>query len=297
MYACILNAQGRYLHDVFLHKGITTHPSEATQEVPSASMKEVLLDVDAQGKSDFLRLLKRYRLRQKVDIDDVSSDYQVWTKFKQFDGNQSSLLLDSNEGSGSASHDSQWSGDMKPWYPDPRFRELGCRSILLHDDKENLSLSVDDIAPLHEYKKWRIHNGIAEGDEEIPSGEAIALEYNIDGLHGISFTKGCYVGQELMARTHFKGVVRKRLMPIYIEKGHVAQGDTIVGFADADDLSSRGKGFGSVRVVHGNEGLAVLRLKEGLDSVATKRTLRTSSGAEVRPWKPEWWPTEWGSEG
>lgn len=35
----------------------------------------------------------------------------------------------------------------------------------------------------------------------------------MEGLNGISFTKGCYVGQELMARTHFKGVVRKRLMP------------------------------------------------------------------------------------
>lgn len=45
------------------------------------------------------------------------------------------------------------------------------------------------------------------------TGEAIPLEYNVDGLNGISFTKGCYVGQELMARTHFKGVVRKRLMP------------------------------------------------------------------------------------
>ena len=39
------------------------------------------------------------------------------------------------------------------------------------------------------------------------------MEYNIDGLNGISFTKGCYVGQELMARTHFKGVVRKRAVP------------------------------------------------------------------------------------
>ena len=46
-----------------------------------------------------------------------------------------------------------------------------------------------------------------------PPGEAIPLEYNLDGLNGISFTKGCYVGQELMARTHFKGVVRKRLAP------------------------------------------------------------------------------------
>ena len=42
------------------------------------------------------------------------------------------------------------------------------------------------------------------------------MEYNLDGLHGISFTKGCYVGQELVARTHFRGVVRKRLMPVVL---------------------------------------------------------------------------------
>ena len=43
------------------------------------------------------------------------------------------------------------------------------------------------------------------------------LEYNLDALNGISYTKGCYVGQELVARTHNKGVVRKRLMPVSIE--------------------------------------------------------------------------------
>ena len=35
----------------------------------------------------------------------------------------------------------------------------------------------------------------------------------MDGLNAISFEKGCYIGQELVARTHYKGVVRKRLMP------------------------------------------------------------------------------------
>lgn len=39
------------------------------------------------------------------------------------------------------------------------------------------------------------------------------LEYNLDGLGGISFDKGCYVGQELVARTHWSGTIRKRLMP------------------------------------------------------------------------------------
>lgn len=48
----------------------------------------------------------------------------------------------------------------------------------------------------------------------LSSGQAVPLEYNMDGLQAISFTKGCYVGQELIARAHFKGVIRKRVMPI-----------------------------------------------------------------------------------
>lgn len=50
-------------------------------------------------------------------------------------------------------------------------------------------------------------------------GHAIPLEYNLDGLNAISFTKGCYVGQELIARSHFRGVIRKRLMPVDIADG------------------------------------------------------------------------------
>lgn len=40
------------------------------------------------------------------------------------------------------------------------------------------------------------------------------LEYNFVGLNAISFDKGCYVGQELIARTHHRGVIRKRLLPL-----------------------------------------------------------------------------------
>lgn len=45
-------------------------------------------------------------------------------------------------------------------------------------------------------------------------GEAIPLEYNLVGLNAISFDKGCYVGQEFVARTHHRGVIRKRLLPL-----------------------------------------------------------------------------------
>ena len=49
------------------------------------------------------------------------------------------------------------------------------------------------------------------------AGSAVPLEYNLDGLNAISFSKGCYVGQELVARTHFQGMVRKRLMPFTVQ--------------------------------------------------------------------------------
>ena len=53
-------------------------------------------------------------------------------------------------------------------------------------------------------------HGIAEGQEII---NKIPLECNLDLLNYISFTKGCYVGQELVARTKHKGLIRKRILP------------------------------------------------------------------------------------
>ena len=45
---------------------------------------------------------------------------------------------------------------------------------------------------------------------------SIPLEWALDRLHGVSFSKGCYVGQELTARTHFQGMIRKRVLPVIV---------------------------------------------------------------------------------
>ena len=49
---------------------------------------------------------------------------------------------------------------------------------------------------------------------KLSPGEAVPLEYNLAALNAISFDKGCYVGQELIARTHHRGVIRKRVVPV-----------------------------------------------------------------------------------
>lgn len=98
-------------------------------------------------------------------------------------------------------------------FGDPRLNELGWRIFV---PKNNSSLfPPKDIAISTEssYTKLRYALGVAEGARELPSAACFPLESNGDYLHGVSFHKGCYLGQELTARTHHTGVVRKRIMP------------------------------------------------------------------------------------
>jgi len=65
------------------------------------------------------------------------------------------------------------------------------------------------------YSLWRLLHGIGEGTNNLPK-DTIPLEANLEFLNGVSFDKGCYLGQELTARAHHTGVIRKRLTPIII---------------------------------------------------------------------------------
>ncbi len=69
------------------------------------------------------------------------------------------------------------------------------------------------------YTAARYALGIGEGKEDFPIGSSLPLESNGALLHGVSFNKGCYLGQELTARSHHTGVIRKRLMPLQLEDG------------------------------------------------------------------------------
>lgn len=57
-------------------------------------------------------------------------------------------------------------------------------------------------------------NGVPEGGTQIISGSSVPFESNFDLMNAIDYDKGCYLGQELVARTHFRGAVRKRFFPL-----------------------------------------------------------------------------------
>jgi folate-binding protein YgfZ len=133
----------------------------------------------------------------------------------------------------------------KGWFVDPRLATLGARAILKKGTRpENIrATSFDD------YDRHRIARNIPDGSRDMIVGQSTLLECNIDKLNGISWTKGCYMGQELTARMHHRGLAKKRLFPVKIS-GATPKFGAIVRDGETD--------IGDMRSSCGNIGLALL---------------------------------------
>uniref|UniRef100_A0A452XCE8 CAF17 C-terminal domain-containing protein n=1 Tax=Aegilops tauschii subsp. strangulata TaxID=200361 RepID=A0A452XCE8_AEGTS len=153
-------------------------------------------------------------------------------------------------------------------------------------------VEADKEADERHYLLWRIENGVAEGSTEIPKGEAIPLEYNLAGLNAISFDKGCYIGQELIARTHHRGVIRKRLIPLkFVDENDKELEQAVAPGSDVVDDAS-GKKVGTVSTALGSRGMGLLRLDAALKENATL-AISDKRDVRVKAIKPDWWPAEW----
>ncbi|KTE05088.1 YgfZ/GcvT domain-containing protein [Sphingopyxis sp. H115] len=90
---------------------------------------------------------------------------------------------------------------------DPRLPELGQRWLAPAGEGEGADAA------------WRAHRlalGVAEGRAELGDGTTLWLECNAAELNGVSFTKGCYVGQENTARMNWRQKVNRRLVVVPI---------------------------------------------------------------------------------
>jgi len=119
----------------------------------------------------------------------------------------------------------------------------------------------------------------------MPPGAVFPLEANGDYMNGISFHKGCYVGQELTARTHHTGVVRKRLMPLKFD------GDASSIRINTKILDERGNPVGKFRRGINKYGIGLLYVELAM---AAKSLLLQPDGGQAIPCqteKPSWWET------
>jgi folate-binding protein YgfZ len=126
---------------------------------------------------------------------------------------------------------------------DPRWPGLGVRFI---GPRATISAAAEGDA--QGYRARRIAAGIAEGDEIAAAG-LFPHEANLDLTGGVSFTKGCYVGQEVVSRMEHRGTARSRLMR--------ANGAAV---APGAALAAGARSIGEVIAAHGADGVALVRL-------------------------------------
>ncbi|MGN7159226.1 CAF17-like 4Fe-4S cluster assembly/insertion protein YgfZ [Sphingomonas sp. SAFR-052] len=95
-----------------------------------------------------------------------------------------------------------WSPTGDRGVSDPRLAALGRRWLAQAGD------------PASGWTEHRLRHGVTEGRTELGDGQTLWLECNARELNGVSFTKGCYVGQENTARMNYRSTVNRRLVVV-----------------------------------------------------------------------------------
>lgn len=141
----------------------------------------LLLDCEAATADELVQRLTLYRLRRRIAIKRDDSLGVYW---------QAQL------GDGGS--------------PDPRLADLGQRWIA--------AASEEDVSADEAWLRHRLSLGVPEGRSEL--GEVLWLETNAVELNGVSFSKGCYVGQENTARMNWRQKVNRRLLVVPLAQSH-----------------------------------------------------------------------------
>jgi folate-binding protein YgfZ len=152
--------------------------------------------------------------------------------------------------------------------PDPRFGEMGARLIAPE-------ATPCDMAAYH---ARRIALGLADSAADLGSGEFYPHEANLDQLNGVSFSKGCYVGQEVVSRMEHRGSARSRILPVMCDGEAPAKGTEIVAGT---------RPVGTMLSSAGRQALAILRLDRLKDALDEGRQ-PMAAGIALRAMKPVW---------
>ncbi|HVY56453.1 MAG TPA: folate-binding protein, partial [Xanthobacteraceae bacterium] len=216
-FAALLTPQGKIVADFIV------------AEAPDRDGGGFFLDAPRALTGSLLAKLNFYKLRAKVIVEDLSEILGVLAAW---------------DGTGTTTRGLS--------YPDPRLPALGLRVMLpphlAQDAAAELGATVADAA---DYEAHRIALGVPRGGLDFGYGEAFPHEADMDQLNGVDFTKGCYVGQEVVSRMEHRSTARTRVVPVAYDEfapeagTPVMAGEKTVG---AMGSAARGRGLAMLRL-------------------------------------------------
>jgi folate-binding protein YgfZ len=212
-YAGLLTPQGKLLFDFFV------------VPLPEGPDVGYLIDCAGEQTADLVKRLNLHKMRAKIAIEDKSKQFAVAAIF----GGEAAASIE---------------GLI---YRDMRAPHMGLRVIAPRGD----ALAKLDRGEASRYEAHRIAQGVPKGGVDFVHGNAFVHDVNLDLMNGVDFKKGCYVGQEVVARVQYRNSARKRIVKIHFDgpapehSTQIAAGETIIG---------------QVGSTAGGEGLAMVRL-------------------------------------
>lgn len=216
----------------------------------------IIVECRKEAVQDLFTRLRRFRLRRPVSLDII--DYQCWLF---------------------------WGGSAPAGaIPDPRGSAIGLAALGHRwiGPADATPAHTAAPAPIADWHAIRIAAGVPEGPIDLVPERALMLEAALDKLGAVDFTKGCYVGQEVTARTHYRGLVKRRLVPLHV--------DGPAPDADAN-ISADGRSIGSTKssaaTKDGAITLAALKLSD-IHTITATQTPILIAGCSATLALPEW---------
>jgi tRNA-modifying protein YgfZ len=245
LHAALLTPQGKMLLEFFVTR--------------SESDGGFLLETARERTGDLVKRLSLYRLRAKATIDEAA-DLAVAATFGDNAGAEDGIV----------------------GFPDPRLAALGRRLLAPRETLERVVEArvqdgTADRVGAEEYHAYRVGLGVPEAGLDYALGDTFPHEADLDQLNGVSFSKGCFVGQEVVSRMQHRGSQRKRVVPV--------EGDAPL--ASGSEVRAGAVAIGAVGSVAGRQGLALVRLDRAAEAVAKGEAL-TAGGVRLTLRRPEW---------
>lgn len=246
-YGALLTPQGKVLVDGFV----------------MPQQDGFLVDIPRASAPEFLKRLQVYKLRAKVEVSDASADFRVYVL---------------------------WGVEGAPMLPgvvvrDPRLAALGWRALVPRaTTMAGAHVSGFTRTNAGAYHAHRISLGIPESGRDFTLGDTFPHDADMDQLSGVDFTKGCYVGQEVVSRMHHRGTARRRIVKVHGVDSLPPPGAQII----AGD-----RPIGTLGSTAGQAGLALIRLDRAKAAMDAGQTI-SADGHPITLSLPDWagfgWP-------
>ncbi len=241
----------------------------------------VVIDAPAATAPALFKSLVLHRVARPVPLEDITDAHEVRVR------------VGGGPGDGALLRDTRFAGV-------PVFRAVAERQVGVED--------AGGPGHFSGFTGLRMASALCEGSE---ISDALPLECGLDLANSIHFDKGCYLGQELTARTKYTGVIRRRLVPFVVTSGRsmapeearaeaqvrlttLLKGDKLdLGVSGADlqkfseKAATQGRPNEVIRAYHEESGLGVMMAKEGIQG---RPPVEIKEGTFASPFAPPSWP-------